>query len=200
MSKRQFLAVLLIFVVAKIPGAAAKRASSSPSSLHSGPAASMERKLEYIRTNGSLAHPNPAPTELTDLEANAYFASGDVKLPAGVQSVTFQGEPGIITGNARVDFDQLRTGRGSNPLLSVFSGVHDVMVVAHAHGAGGKGFVHVDSVSLDGVEIPPFVLELFVEKYLQPKYPGLGIDSQFSLPERVDAATVELHKLVLTQK
>ena len=49
--------------------------------------------------------------------------------------------------------------------------------------------VHVDSVSLDGVEVPQFVLELFVEKYLKPKYPNIGMDSRFALPARVDAAT-----------
>ena len=67
-------------------------------------------------------------------------------------------------------------------------------------GAQGQGLVHVDSVSVDGVEVPQFVLELFVEKYLRPKYPNIGIDSRFALPARVDAATVGLHKVILTQK
>jgi hypothetical protein len=58
----------------------------------------------------------------------------------------------------------------------------------------------VDSVSLDGVEIPEFVLELFAEKYLQPKNPQIGLDSQFALPNRIDTATVGLHKLIVTQK
>ena len=84
----------------------------------------------------------------------------------------------------------MKAGKNSyNPLLSVFSGVHDVVVTAHAYGAKGEGLVHVDSVSLDGVEVPQFVLELFVEKYLKPKYPNIGIDSRFALPARVDAAT-----------
>jgi hypothetical protein len=100
-----------------------------------------------------------------------------------------------------VDFDRVREGiHSSNPLLSIFSGVHDVVVIAHAHGAGGQGYVHVDSVSLDGVEIPEFVLELFVEKYLQPKNPQIGLDSQFALPDRIDTATVGVHKLIVTQK
>ena len=60
--------------------------------------------------------------------------------------------------------------------------------------------VHVDSVSLDGVEIPQFVLELFVEKYLKPKYPNIGIDSRFALPAHVDSATVGLHKVTVIQK
>lgn len=58
----------------------------------------------------------------------------------------------------------------------------------------------MDSVSLDNVEIPRFALKLFVEKYIEPKYPDIGLDSQFALPDRVDTATVGLHKLTVTQK
>ena len=82
----------------------------------------------------------------------------------------------------------------------MFSGLHEVVVSAHAYGAKREGLVHVDSVALDGVEVPSFVLELFVEKYLKPKYPEIGIDSRFALPARVDAATVGLHKVTLIQK
>jgi hypothetical protein len=115
--------------------------------------------------------------------------------------VTLEGEPGVITGRARVDFDRVREGaHSSNPLLSIFSGVHDVEVVAHAHGVKAKGQVHVDSVSLDGIEVPRFVLQLFVEKFLQPKYPQLGLDSQFELPDRIDSATVGQHTLTVIQK
>jgi hypothetical protein len=106
-----------------------------------------------------------------------------------------------VRAAARVDFDQLKAGRNSyNPLLSVFRGLHDVIASAHAYGAGGQGLVHVDSVSLDGVELPGFVLELFVEKYLQPKYPNIGLESRFALPARVDAARVGLHQVTVTQR
>jgi hypothetical protein len=163
--------------------------------------ASAERKLQHLQSNGAQSSPDPAPTELNEQEINAYFASGNVDLPAGVQSVTFQGQPGIIVGTSRVDFDRIKAGKNSyNPLLSVFSGLHDVVVNAHAHGDNGQGLVHVDSVSIDGVEIPRFVLELFVEKYLKPRYPGIGIDSRFALPARIETATVGLHKVILTQK
>jgi hypothetical protein len=39
-----------------------------------------------------------------------------------------------------------------------------------------------------------------VEKFLTPKYPQIGLDSQFPLPDRIDTATVGLHKLTVTQK
>jgi len=44
------------------------------------------------------------------------------------------------------------------------------------------------------------VLELFVDKFLTPKYPQIGIDSQFALPDRIDTATVGEHQLAVTQK
>jgi C1A family cysteine protease len=196
---RKFLTFLLaVILLAALPEI---QSAQTHSSVNSAAVASMQRKLEHVQSNGALAHPDTASTEFSEQEINAYFASGSVKLPAGVQSATFQGQPGIVTSTARVDFDQLKTGRNSsNPLLSVFTGVHDVVVVAHAHGIGGQGFVHVDSVSLDGVEIPAFVLQIFVQKYLQPRYPNIGLDSRFALPDRVDTATVGLHTLTLTQK
>ncbi|MBZ5648895.1 MAG: hypothetical protein LAO18_00255 [Acidobacteriia bacterium] len=167
----------------------------------SAPAARFERKLQRVQSNGVQARPDPSPTELTEQEINAYFASGKVQLPTGVRSVVFQEQPGIVIGTSQVDFDQLKAGKNSyNPLLSVFSGVHEVVVTTHAYGARREGLVHVDSVSLDGVEVPRFVLEMFVEKYLKPKYPNIGIDSRFALPARVDAATVGLHKVTVTQK
>jgi hypothetical protein len=175
--------------------------SQSRSNGNTDRVAACERKLQHVQGNGALAHPDPSPTEFSEQEINAYFASGNVELPAGVQSVAFQEQPGIVMGTARVDFDQLKAGKNAyNPLLSVFSGVHDVVATTHAYGARRQGFVHVDSVSLDGVEVPQFVLQLFVDKYLKPKYPDLGLDSRFALPSRVDAATVGLHKVTLTQQ
>src|SRR6202047_2756792 len=162
--------------------------------------ASFQRKLQHLQSNGAQPHPDPSPMELSEQEINAYFASGNVELPAGVRSVVFQEQPGMIIGTARVDFDQLKAGKNSyNPLLSIFRGLHDVVVTTHAYGASREGLVHVDSVSLDGVEVPQFVMQLFVEKYLKPKYPNIGLDSRFALPARVDAATIGLHRVSITQ-
>ena len=162
--------------------------------------ASTERKLRRIESVGSSPHP-PTHTELSEEEINAYFAAGKVDLPAGVESVRFESEPGVVKATTRVDFERIKAGRSSfNTLLEVFRGVHDVDVVAHAHAAGGVGYVEVDSVSLDGVEIPRFVLQLFVANYIQPKYPNLGLDSSFRLPDRIDQATVGAHELTVTQK
>ena len=192
---------VFVLIVAVLSALTQHSWSETESASKSSQVASMERKLQHLESNAAQAHPDPAPTEFSEQEINAYFESGNVKLPAGVRSVAFQAQPGRVTATSRVDFDQLKAGRNSyNPLLSIFSGLHDVIVTAHAYGAGGQGLVHVDSVSLDGVEVPLFVLELFVEKYLKPKYPNIGLDSRFALPARVDAATVGVHSVTVTQK
>ena len=171
------------------------------SASNSAPVASFERKLQHLQSNGAQPHPDALSTEFSEQEINAYLASGNVQLPAGVKSVVFQEQPGIVLETSQVDFDQVKAGKNSyNPLLSIFSGVHDVAVTAHAYAAAGEGIVHVDSVSIDGVEVPQFILELFVEKYLTPRYPNIGLDSRFALPARVDTATIGLHRVTVTQR
>ena len=173
----------------------ARPAASNPA------ATSLQRKLDRIQSNAARSNPQPLTTAMTEQEINAYVASGQVQLPKGVQSVRFSGEPGIIDSWARVDFDQLTAGqRSMNPLLSMFSGVHDVAVTAHASGAGGMGTVHIDTVALDGVQIPDFALQMFVNHYIKPKHPNLGIDNRCQLPDRIDTAVVGNHELTVTQK
>ena len=162
---------------------------------------SAAQKLAHVQRNGIRQQPDQTPTVLTQDELNAYFADGRVKLPAGVKKVTFQAEPGIITADTEVDFDQVKAGRDSgNPLLSIFSGVHDVQVVAHGSGSGGTGRVQIESAAIDGVKVPRFALEMFVEKFIRPKYPQAGLDSRFKMPARVDVAVVGNKSLTLTQK
>jgi hypothetical protein len=175
-------------------------AAQQPSSPHRL-ADSLQRKLDHIQANGRVAHPDQTPTVMTDEEINDYLAAGRVKLPLGVKNVIFQWQPGMITALATIDFDAIRAGqRSSNPLLSVFTGIHDVRVESDASGSGGLGKVHVRTVSIDGIEVPRIALEFFLSRYITPKYPNVGMDSVFRLPYRIDLAIVGYHKLTVTQK
>ena len=167
-----------------------------------GPAAhSMEQKLEHIEKNGAKPRPDPAPTVLTEEEVNAYANSGDLHLPNGMRSVHVEAAPGIVTANMQVDFDQVTQGsRSSNPLLALFSGVHNVQVATHAHGERGVGYVHVDRVMIDNVEVPEIALEFFVDRYIKPKHPELGIDSRIQMPDRIDSAVIGQHRVTVVQK
>ena len=164
-------------------------------------AESLQRKLDHIGENAEANPPDPGPTVMTEEEINDYFAAGKIKLPPGVEKVTFQGHSGIVTALTQVDFDKIRAGqRSSSPLLAIFSGRHNVSVEANAFGAAGKGRVHVRTVMIDGLEVPHLALEIFVDRYLKPKYPNVGIDSEFVMPDRIDTATIGYHKLTVVQR
>ena len=185
------LTVLVIITALHSPGTEGPRT----------PAQSAEQKFHYIHANGQREHPDPRPTQLSEQEANAYLASGKVRLPAGVQSVRLVGAPGVIRANCRIDFDAVRASRSnSNPLLRLFSGIHDVVVEAQASGSNHRGRVQVNFVSIDEVEVPRFLLEMFVDKYVTPRYPGVGLDSTFTLPDRIATAEVLTHALVVAQR
>ncbi|MFZ3211306.1 MAG: hypothetical protein WA188_07300 [Terriglobales bacterium] len=162
---------------------------------------SMERKLEHIESNAARPKPNSTPTVLTEDEVNAYVNSGAVHLPRGVQHVHLEGMLGAVTANMQVDFDQItQNSRSVNPLLALFSGVHQVEVAAHAYGQRGVGHVHVDRVSLDGVEVPEIAPEFFIDRYIKPKHPEIGLDSRFQMPDRIDIAVAGRHQMTLVQK
>jgi len=187
--------------VSAAPAAPPATSTSTPSAGSSRLAASMQSKINYIEQNARKSPPNPAPTVMTEEEINAYLASGQVQLPQGVNKVRLQGQSGKVDAFLNVDFDKIREGQhSSNPLMGLFSGVHDVTVETDASGAGGQGKVHVNTVSLDGTEIPHMALEYFVDKYITAKYPNIGMDSQFKLPERIDSAIVGYHKVTVIQK
>jgi hypothetical protein len=206
MISRIFLTVLLvasvIFIVKEGP-ASAQPSSAAQANSTSGHrlADSMQVKLDHIRQNGEQSRPNQMPTVMTEEEVNDYVASDHIELPKGVTKLRFEGRSGVVTAFLNVDFDEIRGGQKSpNPMLAVFSGQHDVRVEASASGSGGQGKVSVHEVTIDGFSVPRMALEYFVSKYITPKYPNIGIDSEFQLPNKVDLATVGYHKLTVTQK
>jgi hypothetical protein len=181
----------------------ATRTNQTPSAgkHFSPPAARMQEKLDFLERNAASNPISPKPTQLNEDEVNAWVAEGGLKLPTGVKQAVFHGSSGVIHADARVDFDQITAGKYSmNPLLALFSGTHDINVTAAADAAGGMGHVHVQTVSLDGVEIPRIALEAFINRYLKPKYPNIGMDSSFKMPARIDSATVGNHYVVLMQR
>jgi hypothetical protein len=162
---------------------------------------SMQRKLGHIQENAQRPQPDQTPTVISEEEINAYLAAGRVSLPKGLKKVVLEGSSGVVTALLSVDFDEIRAGQNSaNPWLSVFSGLHNVRIETDAAGNGGEGRVGVRSIAIDGTEVPRMALEYFVDEYLKPKYPNVGLDSQFPMPTRIDIAIVGYHTLTVTQR
>lgn len=169
--------------------------------MQSAAADAMQRKIDFIKTNRDAARVDQRPTEFLQTEINAYFAERRVKMPDGVKSVRFVLTQGTVTAYARVDFDEITaSARSRHPLLAIFSGTHDVQVVADASGSGGMTHVNVRSVMLDAVSIPRMALEMFIEKWVNPKYPTIKLDGDYKLPAKIDIVTIEERRGVVTQK
>jgi hypothetical protein len=209
MISRIILTILLVasvaFIIQRGPTiaqqAAPQKASSTPAGGSHRLADSMQNKLDHIQQNAQQPNPDQTPTVMTEDEVNDYIASGHIVLPQGVKKLKMEGRTGVVTAFLNVDFDEIRAGQKSaNPLLSVFSGRHDVRVEADASGSGGQGRVSVREVSIDGITVPRMALEYFVNKYITPKYRNVGMDSRFQMPDKVDLAAVGYHKLTVTQK
>jgi hypothetical protein len=209
MISRIILTILLVasvaFIIQRGPTiaqqASPQKASSTPAGGSHRLADSMQSKLDHIQQNAKQPNPDQTPTVMTEDEVNDYIASGHIVLPQGVKKLKMEGRTGVVTAFLNVDFDEIRAGQKSaNPLLSVFSGRHDVRVEADASGTGGQGRVSVREVSIDGITVPHMALEYFVNKYITPKYPNVGMDSRFQMPDKVDLAAVGYHKLTVTQK
>ena len=190
------ITLLLAFASAQQPPAA-----SATQAMYNAAAASAKAKFRHLEENARRHPPDQTPTVLTEREIDTYLNSGQVQLPVGVRSARFTGQDGVVNTTARVDFDAITAqSKTSNPLLSLFSGVHDVHAVARALGSGCKGRVHIDSIDIDGVTVPRVALQFFLDHYIRPKHPEVGLDSVFALPARIDIATVGSHQLLLAQK
>ena len=180
---------------------AATLVASQNQAQHSAAYRSMEQKIAYLKQNASRDNPDPKPTDITQDEANAYFNEGGVKMPKGVTGLKLAATPGTLDGHAKVDFDVItEKARSKNPLLGVFTGVHDVHVIAQASGSNGTGTITAQHVYLDDIEIPQMMLQFFVDRYLKSKYPNVGLTSEFKLPLRIDSANLGPGKVALVQK
>lgn len=188
-------------VLAVLSSAAIPQKASSQTRHFSAAAQNFQKKLDYLERNAKSNPVQHRSTQLNADEVNAWFREGGYKLPQGVQKVVFHSQPDTIVANTTVDFDEVKEGkRNLNPLLSMFSGVHDVEITATASAQNGQGHVTIQTVSIDGVGVPHLALEMFVKRYITPKYPGVGLDNTFTMPDRIDTATVGHDYALLTQR
>lgn len=174
----------------------------APSGKRFTPAAqSFQDKLDFLERNAKSNPIQRKPTQISADEVNSWFREGGYKLPHGVEKVVFHSQPDLIAADATVDFDAVKEGkRNLNPLLSMFTGVHEVQVTASGSADSGTGHVNIQSVSIDGVGVPRLALELFVDKYIKPKYPDVGLENEFKMPDRIDTATLGNDSALLTQR
>ena len=160
-----------------------------------------QQKLDHVKENAAKQRPDPAPTIFREEEINAWFAQRRLKMPDGVKTVRFALNRDQVTADATVDFAELRRDRPTmNPLLSIFDGMHDAQVVAHTTSGEGTVLVRVESVTIDGIGVPRMMLKMFIDHFVQPKYPKVRLDGDYKLPARIDTAVIGERTGTVVQK
>lgn len=160
---------------------------------------SFQAKLDQIAHNEDSPGPWSNVT-LTAPEVNAWFAgAGAKKLPKGVHHLILSSEPGTITGNAIINFDEIEGSKQDNPLLGLFfSGTHQVVARAHVDSeVAPAAKLTVDWVSLDGHRIPNAMIDLAVDTFIHPTHPDIGRTFQVSLPDHVKSANLGVNQVIL---
>lgn len=163
---------------------------------------SFHKKVDFIKNNATSENPSAKATVFSQEEVNAYFAERRLKMPEGVKTVTFELEKDLVRAFTRVDFEQMRRSRPNmNPLLAIFDGIHDCEVIAETQMVSpGIVRVNVESVRIDGMKVPKMALRMFIDHYVKPKYPNVGLDAEYKLPVRIDSAVIEREKGTIRQK
>ena len=176
------------------------QSASAQTQQHSAAYTSADKKIDLVQSDANGG--KTQTVQFTADELNAYVNEGGVKLPTGVTNVNFSSTPGEVTAVLKVDFDKITAGSSSmNPLMMLFTGVHVVNAKAHASGENGRGTVNIESVQIDGMNVPRTALGFFVSRFIQPKYGNnIGMNSTFTMPSHIQTATVGENKLTVTQK
>ena len=174
--------------------AAAASSNDPPSGLSWEASQAAAGKLHQVR-EGSLSGTTSRQVRITEAEANSYLHYQIApKYPAGLSNVRLQFQPDRLQGSADVDFNQLgkTLRRPPNPFLDyLFQGVRVLEVEGDFSSSDGIGQFHLKTVSLDGVTLPPVVVDFLIESYLKARFPNAAIDQPFPLPYSLEKVTVE---------
>jgi len=172
-------------------------------------AASMQRKLVAIVTRAELPastvkHPAQR-TSFTDREVNAYFrVHGPEFLPAGVVNPQVAIAPaGRVRAKAIVDLDAaLKPSERSwlDP-LAWLSGKVEVAGVGTLRAANGRGVFTLETATVNGVDIPPAVLQEIVSYYSRsPENPrGFVMHEPFDMPSAIQSVETVAGRATVVQ-
>ncbi len=150
--------------------------------------ASIHRKLDNI--DAERLGPGTR-VQLTLPELMAYVQH---EMPDGVRNLRLQLSDGVATGQAMVDFGQVRRAQGHEPgwlLARLIEGERPVSVRARIRSANRQATVDVERVTIGNVQIDGPTLDFLIQNVLLPLYPDAVVGQPFELGHKVDRLEVQ---------
>jgi len=210
--KRSVVILVLVAIVAV--GAAAlwrftrsANPATASGAVSEAAAGRMQQKLDAIVAHAAgqpKAKAQPLTTTLSEEELNSYFQYRmGAKIPRGVSQVRFQLHAGRVTGDAMVDFDEVKasSNRPIHPLLdALLAGKRPVSGTGSFTSSNGSGVLHLEQVAIGNLSLSGALLDLLVRRFVLPRYPKAAIDRPFQLPAGIDRLMIEEGRAIIYQK
>ena len=176
---------------------------SDPLAVEDG--ARLEEKFLAILRHADTEAPDPRLTPLLEPEINAFLRlQGASQLPSGITEPTLLiGEGDLVSANAIVDLDAIRTQRTRSWLdpLQYLAGRLRVTATGTVRSGEGVAQVDIQSVTVGGISVPVQVLQELVRYFTStPDHPaGTRLDQPIPLPYRITELRLSVGQAIIVQ-
>lgn len=187
MGRRTALSLLGLLLL----GAGAWRFLRPPSEA-SGPASAANRTAAqaFAKKLGAIALPPAGSTggqaEFTEAEIDAFLQHEISRhYPQGVKQIRIRFQRNQLSARALVDFNEMQADSATSRKSLVWALLHGerwVEVSGKLTGKNGLGRYDILGIRIDDQEIPRVVIDLLLDHYVLPRYPGAGPNTDFDLP------------------
>ena len=187
MGRRTALTLLGLLLL----GAGAWRFLRAPSEA-SGPASPTSRTQAraFAEKLAAIALPPPGSTggqaEFSEAEIDAFLQHEiSQHYPQGVTRIHFRFQKNRLSARALVDFNEMQADSAAARKSLVWALLHGerwVEVSGKLKGENGLGRYDILGIRIDDQEIPRVLIDLLLDHYVLPKYPGAGPNTDFDLP------------------
>ena len=165
---------------------------------------SLEGKIHELQNPQANPHVGPSSMEITEAEVNAYFKHrGSELIIDAISDVRFSFLPGRVKGSAVANFTELKKtqqekkeGLFSGWFIGWIEGERKVEFSLTLESDQGKVMVKIESVTIEGVNLPLFLVDFMLNRFLD-KQNDLSLDDPMPLPFRIRKVTAESERLVL---
>ena len=167
----------------------ARQSSESPPDLNLEAANSLFDKIIAIRNaeNSSTRSLDEATTILvteTEMESFVFFSMGD-EIPARVDSIDVTVGAGTIAAATELTFDSEESS--GNPIVDLLlESPHSLFVRGALEGHAGEGTFELQQVRVDGFPVPIVIVEVLIDRYVNPRFPEVDLDEGFLIPWSIE--------------
>jgi hypothetical protein len=197
-----FACGLLVILLFASTGLVSRTVQSAPAEVDSNPAVKrVERIFEEMEAREEARDNTPRSYTLVESDLNAYLAAKiKERERRDVESLTVEMKDGLFTTNLLIDFDEIEIQGDSMTktfFKAILRGKQTIVVDGRLKTDKGKGTYHVEQASINGVPLPPSLVNAILSAVGRRQDPPFDPSQPFDLPYAIKTITVASKKATL---